>query len=346
MAEVALGIGTSHSPMLSTPYEAFAGLAELDRARLPEFDEKVREHASWIGRELRPEVTGARYDATQAAIQRLADVVAAAAPDVLVVIGDDQGEWFSADNQPALCIYWGETVEHLTPPSDQMLPLRRLSYWGYYGDGANRSFPVDAGLGRHLVETLTRVHEFDVAHLRVQPRHAPFGHAWGFVHQRLMGRHIVPIVPVLLNTYFPPNQPTPRRCCPLGRAIRQAVHAWPASKRVAIIARAGSATSSSRGVDRHVLAILAKNDGDAVAAFRCAARVRQLRDPQLAGRGGGLENLRMDLVDYVPAIGPGRHRGRDGLRGVALKSKEGPPPTRTRCAGEAGARTEITRTRR
>ncbi len=31
MAEIALGIGTSHSPMLSTPYEAFAGLTELDR---------------------------------------------------------------------------------------------------------------------------------------------------------------------------------------------------------------------------------------------------------------------------------------------------------------------------
>ena len=102
MAEVALGIGTSHSPMLSTPYEAFAGLAELDRARLPEFDEKVREHASWIGRELRPEVTRARYDATQAAIQRSRRGgrrgAGRAGRD-----GEDR-RWFSADNQPALCI--------------------------------------------------------------------------------------------------------------------------------------------------------------------------------------------------------------------------------------------------
>ena len=128
MAEIAFGIGTSHSPMLSTPYEAFAGLAELDRARLPEFDEQARERTSWIDRELHAEVTRARYDATQAAIQRLADAVAAAAPDVLVVIGDDQGEWFSADAQPALCIYWGETVENLPPPLDRMVPLHRLSY--------------------------------------------------------------------------------------------------------------------------------------------------------------------------------------------------------------------------
>ena len=94
---------------------------------------------------------------------------------MVVVIGDDQGEWFSADGQPALCIYWGDAVENLPPPLERMAPsLRRLSYWGYYGDGTNRTFPVDAALGRHLVETLTRDQfEFDVAHMRVQPRHMP-----------------------------------------------------------------------------------------------------------------------------------------------------------------------------
>ena len=32
MAQIILGIGTSHSPMLSTPYEGFGGHAERDRA--------------------------------------------------------------------------------------------------------------------------------------------------------------------------------------------------------------------------------------------------------------------------------------------------------------------------
>jgi hypothetical protein len=302
MAEVTLGIGTSHSPMLSTPYEAFAGLAEIDRARLAEFDAKARDNVAWIGRELREEVTRARHDATQAAIQRLATVLAGEAPDVLVVIGDDQGEWFSADHQPALCIYWGDSVENLPPPSEGLLPLRRLSYWGYYGDGANRAFPVDAGLGRHLVETLTHEHEFDVAHVRVQPRHAPFGHAWGFVHQRLMGDRIVPIVPVLLNTYFPPNQPTPRRCYRLGRAIRAAVEAWPATKRVGIVASGGlSHFFVDEELDRHVLAILAKKDIDAVAALPAAkldSGSSEIRNWLAAA--GAVEHLTMELVDYVP----------------------------------------------
>jgi hypothetical protein len=302
MAEVALGIGTSHSPMLSTPHEAFAGLAALDRARLPEFEEKARENVSWTARELRAEVTGARHAATQAAIRRLASVLAAEAPDVLVVIGDDQGEWFSADSQPALCIYWGESVENLPPPREGLLPLRRLSYWGYYGDGTNRAFPVDAALGRYLVETLTHEHEFDVAHVRVQPRHGPFGHAWGFVHQRLMGARVVPIVPVLLNTYFPPNQPTPRRCYQLGRAIREAVEAWPTSKRVGIVASGGlSHFFVDEALDRRVLELLAKRDADGIAqlpASKLDSGSSEIRNWLAAG--GALEHLDMQVVDYVP----------------------------------------------
>ena len=112
MAEVTLGIGSSHSPMLSTPHEAFAGLADLDRARLPEFAAKARESATWIDRELQADVTRERHEATQAAIRHLGGVLAEEAPDVVVVIGDDQNEWFSPDNQPALCIYWGESVEN------------------------------------------------------------------------------------------------------------------------------------------------------------------------------------------------------------------------------------------
>jgi hypothetical protein len=288
--------------MLSTPYEAFSGLADLDRARLPEFEEKARQNVSWTARELRQDVTRARHEATQAAIHRLASVLAAEAPDVLVVIGDDQGEWFSADNQPALCIYWGESVENLPPPREGLLPLRKLSYWGYYGDGTNRAFPVDAALGKYLVETLTREHEFDVAHVRVQPRLGPFGHAWGFVHQRIMGDRIVPIVPVLLNTYFPPNQPTPRRCYQLGRAIRQAVEAWPTSKRVGIVASGGlSHFFVDEALDRRVLELLAKKDVDGIALLPAAqleSGSSEIRNWLAAG--GALEHLDMQLVDYVP----------------------------------------------
>ena len=169
MADIVLGIGSSHSPMLSTPWEAFAGHADRDRGRVPEFEALARDKAAWIGRELDPSVTRPRHEATQAALGRLGDVLADAALDALIVVGDDQGEWFSADGQPALCIYWGDAVENLPPPVDKMAPSLRRAYWGYYGDGTNRTFPVDAALGRYLVEALTREHAFDVAHRASSP---------------------------------------------------------------------------------------------------------------------------------------------------------------------------------
>jgi hypothetical protein len=303
MAEVTLGIGSSHSPMLSTPHEAFAGLGDLDRARLPEFAAKARENATWIDHELHADVTRERHEATQAAIRHLAGVLAEEAPDVVVVIGDDQNEWFSPDNQPALCIYWGESVENRPPSRESVPPLRRLSYWGLYGDGANRAFPVDATLGRHLIEALTRDFDFDVAHLRVQPQDGPFGHAWSFVHQRLMGDRVLPIVPVLLNTYYPPNQPTPRRCYQLGRAIRQAIEGWSVHKRVAIMASGGlSHFFVDEELDRQVLDALAKKDGEALTALPAAkleSGNSEIRNWIAAA--GAVEHLPMHLVDYVPS---------------------------------------------
>ncbi len=305
MAEIILGIGTSHSPMLSTPWDAFAGHAERDRAnpRVPDFERMVREKVSWIGRQLEPAVTRARHEATQAALARLHTVLADAAPDALIVIGDDQDEWFSADSQPALCIYWGDAVENLPPAVEDVPPFRRLSYWGYYGDGTNRSFPVDAALGKYLVETLTHEYAFDVAHVRVQPRHRPFGHAWSFVHQRVMGDRIIPIVPVLLNTYFPPNQPTPKRCYQLGQALRQAVEVWSSPKRVAILGSGGlSHFVVDEVLDHEVLELLAKKDVGGIAALppeHLESGNSEIRN--WIATAGAAEHLSMDVVDYVPS---------------------------------------------
>jgi len=303
MAEVTLGIGTSHSPMLSTPHDALADLGDLDRARLTDFAAKAIQNASRVSRELLPEVTRARHEATQAALAHLSDVLASEAPDVVVVIGDDQNEWFSPDQQPALCVYWGDTVENL-PPSRESLPaLRRLSYWGLYGDGRNRAFPVDAALGRHLIETLTHEFEFDVAHVRAQPRHSPFGHAWSFVHQRIMGDRVVPIVPVLLNTYYPPNQPTPKRCYELGQAIRQAIEAWAPRKRVAVVASGGlSHFYVDEELDRHVLELCGKKDADALMklpAEKLESGNSEIRN--WIATVGAVERLAMRVVDYVPS---------------------------------------------
>jgi hypothetical protein len=117
-----------------------------------------------------------------------------------------------------------------------------------------------------------------------------------------MGDRIVPIVPVLLNTYYPPNQPTPARCYRLGQAIRQAVEAWAPNRRVGIVASGGlSHFFVDEALDRRVLELLAKKDADGIAALPTAALESgssEIRNWVAAA--GALEHLDMELVDYVP----------------------------------------------
>ena len=63
--------------------------------------------------------------------------------------------------------------------------------------------------------------------------------AFGYVYNRLMTGATIPTVPVMLNTYYPPNQPTPKRCYNLGQALRGAIESWPKDIRVGILASGG-----------------------------------------------------------------------------------------------------------
>src|SRR5207237_1364495 len=47
------------------------------------------------------------------------------------------------------------------------------------------------------------------------------------------------MVPVMVNTYYPPNQPTPKRCYAFGKAVRKAIESWNTDKRVAVMASGG-----------------------------------------------------------------------------------------------------------
>jgi len=66
------------------------------------------------------------------------------------------------------------------------------------------------------------------------------GHALAYVHRHVLdATKPAPVVPIFLNTYFPPNQPRPKRCYQLGQAVRQAVEKFPEDARVGILASGG-----------------------------------------------------------------------------------------------------------
>lgn len=94
-----------------------------------------------------------------------------------------------------------------------------------------REYPVAAGLARHLVESLVE-RDFDVSYANRLTRERGEGHAFGFVHHRLLGGATLPVVPVVVNTYYPPNQPRPGRCYRFDQALRAGIESWPRAERV------------------------------------------------------------------------------------------------------------------
>src|SRR5690606_4467573 len=120
------------------------------------------------------------------------------------------------------------------PPGDAWFKRAQARFY----DEPARNYPVDAALAEHLIRSLNAA-EFDVSSASTVREGQGEGHAYGFVHRRLMQDPPIPVVPVFINTYYPPNQPTPKRCYALGQAIRRAVEAWPEERRVGILASGG-----------------------------------------------------------------------------------------------------------
>src|ERR1700678_846337 len=100
MADVVLGLGVSHSPQVSTPWESWPKMRQTD-----ESGPHVPPHMDAL---LRPQALEERFDRVQAAIERVRNVLHAAGPlDSIVIFGDDQHEQFDEDNMPAIAVYTG-----------------------------------------------------------------------------------------------------------------------------------------------------------------------------------------------------------------------------------------------
>ena len=99
-------------------------------------------------------------------------------------------------------------------------------------------YPCHAPLARHLIDALQR-DDFDLSAMAKTAPGKFEGHAVSYVHRFLMGPDAVPVVPVFLNAYYPPNQPSPSRCFALGQAIGRAIDGFDADMRVGVLASGG-----------------------------------------------------------------------------------------------------------
>ena len=167
--------------------------------------------------------------------------------------------------------------------------------------------PGHPGLGRHLIESLMD-EEFDITQSRELPAGSGYcngiPHAYGFIYRRIMKDDVIPNVPVILNTFYPPNQPTAARCHKLGRALGRAIQSWESDARVAVFASGGlSHFVIDEELDRAVLDALAANDVDELISIpedRYQSGSSEIKNwIPLSAMMADLD-LDMTLVDYVP----------------------------------------------
>jgi hypothetical protein len=160
----------------------------------------------------------------------------------------------------------------------------------YYPGGEPVDYPVASSLGRHLMAYLGEG-GFQVAAAKAESGGAPMGHAFAFIHSHFMPDPPIPVVPVLLNALYPPDQPTPDRCLAIGEAIARTIAAFPGDARIGVIASGGLShfvvdEQLGRGVvralierDHAALATLPRhklNSGNAETRNRiCAAGARR-----------------------------------------------------------------------
>ena len=159
MAQIVLGLGTSHTPMLL-----------VDAADLPRYEENDRRltlldtegapttfddllNTAWrdTARPV-PDVSASqlsgRHAAAQRAIAGLADALASAALDALIVIGDDQKEMLRGDRPPELLVYDRPVLRGQRPAHAANRPEWAVRASDrYYPANGPVDYPVDQALG-------------------------------------------------------------------------------------------------------------------------------------------------------------------------------------------------------
>lgn len=310
MSQIVLGIGTSHTPMLNAPLGDWVRFIERDRVRAHldkqgramSYAELEKAADPRMHEQLRPEVFAQRHGAALREVERLGALLRDARLDTLIVVGDDQKELYQDNNMPAMLLYRGATIRNV-PLADHPGPdWARKASARYFEPEQPRDYPVNADLALHLIDSLID-NEFDISCADSLADGYGEGHAFGFVHNRLLNGTVIPVVPVFLNTYYPPNQPTPGRCYKLGQAIRQAVESFPGDARVGVLASGGlSHFTVDEELDGQVIRALRQKD---VGALQSLPR-RQLNSGNSEIRNwicmaGAVEHLTLGSLQYIPA---------------------------------------------
>jgi len=307
MARIVLGMAVPHSGMLGKSPDTWLEDGERDRRNaqlwfrnrtwtFPELAAARRDERDWPAL-LALEERRARGARTARALDELCHIYRSVKPDVVVVIGKDQKEIF-LDVSPSIALYTGATI-HNGPPQ------RRV-----YAPDHAVTYPACPELAQYLMGTF-KADGFDMTEVLNWPQNTwmkPPGpivpHAFGFIYNRIMANDVPPNVPVLVNTFYPPNQPSFDRALQFGRALYRALRDWPSDQTVAIIASGGlSHFVCDEELDQRLLKHFHSYDFDALSriddrSYQSGTSEVKLYVPVMVAMAE--LGCRMNLVDYVP----------------------------------------------
>ena len=319
MAKITAGFGSSHSIMLVSQREDWQyGFREIDTKNPNYFDSlgnqltyaELLKCAPENSDDLvTPEIMGQLYDRVQIDMNSIRERIAKSNLDCLIIIGDDQTELFRMTNMPSIAIYYGQTIRNAKAElldSDGWYKRARMARQETQLD---REYPVDSQLGEWLISQLAS-RNFDISAMNGLERGLFEGHAFSFIHKRYLQDSVdginmsdLPILPIILNTFDPPNQPTPKRCIELGLQLRELIANYPSQKRIGILASGGlSHFVVDEKLDQGIIAAIKNNDLDWLSNLpieQLKAGSSEIRNWLVAI--AALQDLKLDWISYTPA---------------------------------------------
>jgi hypothetical protein len=289
-----LGLAVSHAPSMFRGLEHWPLIHRVLTDGVPQPPEIIKET---------PAVLQSYIDRINLGFAALEKQVEVFKPDVLLIVGDDQGEVFTEANMPAYSLFTCAEVHGSI----------NIGLIGEPEEENHVTLRCAADLALHLLDALKRDGFAVLESKELKPLGRPkrgLGHAFTRPVVKVMPQLNVPVIALHVNCYFAPMPPA-RQCYELGRVIAAALKDRP--ERVAIMA-SGGLSHDPRGpragwidtaLDRWVLEQLRSGNGEALChLFEFDS------DTLRSGTGeirswivvaGACSPGRATIVDYIPA---------------------------------------------
>lgn len=274
MAKLVGCLAMSHAPQLMLNPDQWGLLKNRENEGLPDKPGLENETA---------EVKWTKWRGCMDAIATLRQKLNELRPDILIVVGDDQHENLVDDNMPPFTIYMGKTVE-------ASVSLRYLKQ----PSSENRTrYQVPAKMAEGLINGLME-EGFDPAYSKQTRYDGGLGHAFARVLKFLTPNADYRVVPVMVNTYYPPA-PSAKRCVQFGHALASILSRLPGRERVVVVGSGGlSHTKIDEPLDYRFLKALETHDLEYMGSMPAADLVE------------GTSEIRNWIVTAAAANRPGK----------------------------------------